>query len=74
MKNLIRKVVVILFLMLMLINNSLLIIISNAIGEIQNSIDKSKISAVSEIDLEKYVNYALSDEEKALMIQFKNRN
>lgn len=69
MKDLIRKVVVILFLMLIIINNSLLIIISNAIGEIQNFIDKSKIKAVSEINIEKYVNYALPDEGKALMIQ-----
>ena len=59
MKNLLKKLIVVLFLMLMLINNSLLVIVSNAIDEVQNTIDENKIEAVYELNLKKYVNYPL---------------
>lgn len=72
MKNLMRKVILILFLLLMIVNNSLLVTISEAVDEIQSFTDKpdeTKIDAIMEINLEKYVNYTLSDEIKGVMVQ-----
>lgn len=69
MKNLLKKLIVVLFLLLMLINNSVLVVISNAVDEIQNSAEQIKMSPIYELNLEKYVNYALDDETKGLMLQ-----
>lgn len=69
MKNLLKKLIVVLFLLLMLINNSVLVVISNAVDAIQNNAEQTKISPVYELNLEKYVNYALDDETKGLMLQ-----
>ena len=69
MKNLLNKLIVVLFLLVMLINNSVLILISNAVDEIKNNSKESKINPVYELNLEKYVNYELSDKTKGLMIQ-----
>lgn len=69
MKNLLKKLIVVLFLLLMLINNSVLVVISNAVDEIQNNVEHTKMSTIYELNLEKYVNYALDDETKGLMLQ-----
>ena len=69
MRNLMKKIIVILFLALMLINNSLLMVIANAVDEVQSLIDESKVKAITEMNLEKYVNYSLGDESKGLMMQ-----
>ncbi|MBQ2938709.1 MAG: hypothetical protein IJE05_07620 [Clostridia bacterium] len=69
MKNLLGKLMVVLFLMLLLINNSLLVVISSAIDEVQTAVEQEKVKPVYELNLEKYVNYALDEETKGLMIQ-----
>ena len=68
MKNLVAKIISILALMLMLINSSLMLVISTAIDAVQSIIDESKINAIYELNLEKYVNYKVGDT-PGLMVQ-----
>lgn len=69
MKNLLKKVLVMLFIVLMLINSSLLMVISAAVDEVQRLIDKSNVNFTYSMNLEKYVNYSLSDKNKGLLVQ-----
>lgn len=68
MKNLIAKIISILVIMLMVINSSLMLVISTAIDAVQSIIDESKINAIYELNLEKYVNYKVGDT-PGLMVQ-----
>lgn len=68
MKNLIAKIISILVIMLMVINSSLILVISTAIDAVQSIIDESKINAIYELNLEKYVNYKVGDT-PGLMVQ-----
>ena len=68
MKNLIAKIISILVIMMMLINSSLMLVISTAIDAVQSIIDESKINAIYELNLEKYVNYKVGDT-PGLMVQ-----
>lgn len=68
MKNLIAKIISILVIMLMVINSSLMLVISTAIDAVQSIIDESKINAIYELNLEKYVNYKVGDTH-GLMVQ-----
>ena len=68
MKNIVAKIISILALMLMLINSSLMLVISTAIDAVQSIIDESKINAIYELNLEKYVNYKVGDT-PGLMVQ-----
>ena len=61
MKKLISKIISILVIMLMVINSSLMLVISTAIDAVQSIIDESKINAIYELNLEKYVNYKVGD-------------
>lgn len=58
MNRVLRKLIVILFLVLMLINNSLLTIISVAISDAEKMMDVSKVNAIFEMNVDKYVNYS----------------
>ena len=68
MKEFIRKTISIFAIMLMMVNSSLLLVISSAVEAVQNIIDESKINAVYELNLEKYVNFKVGDS-AGLMIQ-----
>ena len=68
MKRVITKIFAILTIGLMLINSSLLSVISVAIDSIEKAIDKTKINAIYEMKLEKYVNYDVNDT-KGVMTQ-----
>ena len=68
MKEFIRKTISIFAIMLMMVNSSLLLVISSAVEVVQNIIDDSKINAVYELNLEKYVNFKVGDS-AGLMIQ-----
>ena len=68
MKEFIRKTISIFAIMLMMVNSSLLLVISSAVEVVQNIIDDSKINAVYELNLEKYVNFKVGDS-VGLMIQ-----
>lgn len=68
MKRVITKIFAILTIGLMLINSSLLSVISVAIDSIEKAIDKTKINAIYEMQLEKYVNYDVNDT-KGVMTQ-----
>ena len=68
MKELQKKIFAILATALMLINSSLLTVISMAVDGGENTIDTSKITAVSELNLEKYVNYDV-DESKGVLVK-----
>lgn len=61
MKRVITKIFAILTIGLMLINSSLLSVISVAIDSVEKVIDKAKINAIYEMQLEKYVNYDVND-------------
>ena len=61
MKKLMSKIISILVIMLMVINSSLMLVISTAIDAVQSIIDESKINAIYELNLEKYVNYKVGD-------------
>ena len=67
MKEISKKIIAIIVIMLMTINSSLLTIISVAADEIKDSLDTSKVEVKSEINVEKYVNYSLQDEEGVLL-------
>ena len=68
MKEVTKKIISILAIMLMLINSSLMLVISVAVDAVQNIIDESKINAIYELNLEKYVNYKVGDT-PGLMVQ-----
>ena len=68
MKRVITKIFAILTIGLMLINSSLLSVISVAIDSVEKAIDKTKINAIYEMKLEKYVNYDVNDA-KGVMTQ-----
>lgn len=68
MKRVIIKIFAILTIGLMLINSSLLSVISVAIDSVEKIIDKAKINAIYEMQLEKYVNYYVNDT-KGVMTQ-----
>lgn len=68
MKRVITKIFAILTIVLMLINSSLLSVISVAIDSVEKTIDKTKINAIYEMKLEKYVNYDVNDA-KGVMTQ-----
>lgn len=81
MKEISKKIIAIIVIMLMIINSSLLTIISVAADEIKDSLDTSKVEVKSEINVEKYVNYSLQDEEGVLLkldlktgIEYKENN
>ena len=65
--NLITKLISILAIMLMLVNSSLMLVISVAVDAVQKIIDESKISAVYELNMEKYVNYNVGDRRGVLV-------
>ena len=67
MKKVLKKIIAIIFTMLMLINSSFLTLISVAVETIQNIEDTSKINAQVELDVEKYVNYAVEEKEGVLL-------
>ena len=70
LRNVLRKVIAILFIVLMLVNNSMLMVVSTAVDEVKRLIDKSKIEAVVEFGVEKYVNYCMNDQQtKGVMLQ-----
>lgn len=69
MKESIKKIFSILVLFIMIINSSFLTVISTAIDAIENLIDESKINPIIDINLEKYVNYNISDELKGVLLQ-----
>lgn len=68
MKRVITKIFAILTIGLMLINSSLVSVISVAIDSVEKAIDKTKINALYEMQLEKYVNYDINDT-KGVMAQ-----
>lgn len=68
MKEVTKKIISILAIMLMLINSSLMLVISVAVDAVQNIIDESKINALYELNLDKYVNYKVEDT-TGLMVQ-----
>ena len=68
MKRVITKIFAILTIVLMLINSSLLSVISVAIDSVEKTIDKTKINAIYEMKLEKYINYDVNDA-KGVMTQ-----
>lgn len=68
MKRVITKIFAILTIGLVLINSSLLSVISVAIDSVEKAIDKTKINAIYEMKLEKYVNYDVNDA-KCVMTQ-----
>ncbi|MCI8641338.1 MAG: hypothetical protein HFJ59_05675 [Clostridia bacterium] len=67
MKDIFRKAIVILILSMILLNSSLLLIISSAVDEIEEAIDESKVNVLYNINLEKYVNYAIEDDKVTLV-------
>lgn len=70
MKKITFRVLSILIILMLLINNSLLLIISNAIDEIKGEDKEEKVSPILQIDLQKYVNYKLDEDNKGLLLQF----
>lgn len=69
MKENIKKLFAILVLFILIINSSFLLVISTAVDEIEKLIDESKIKPVIEVNLEKYVNYNISEESKGVLLQ-----
>lgn len=69
MKESIKKIFAILILLILTINSSFLIVVSTAVDEIKNLIDETKVKPIVEINIEKYINYKLSDESKGLLLQ-----
>ena len=55
---------------LMMINSSMLLVISTAIDEVGKIIDKTKVQAVVEIGVEKYVNYQIDEDTKEKLINY----
>ena len=71
MDNVIKKIFAILILFMLLINNSVLMIVSTAIDDIAKLIDESKINPIIDSELQKYVNYKISDDQKGVLVQYK---
>ena len=71
MKKGIKNIFAILILFMLLVNNSFLMIVSTAIDDIAKMIDESKINPIIESELQKYVNYKISDEQKGVLVQYK---
>lgn len=69
MKESIKKIFAILVLFLLIINSSFLMVVSTAIDAIEKLIDENKINQIIEVNLEKYVNYKISDESKGTLLQ-----
>ena len=69
MINFTKKLMAVFVIALLLINNSLLLLISTAVEEVQKIIDSTKVTAVVETTLDKYVNYDLGNESKGVMLQ-----
>ena len=65
--NLITKIISILVIMLMMVNSSLMLVISVAADAVQKIIDETKINAVYELNMEKYVNYKMGDKQGTLV-------
>ena len=65
--NLITKIISILVIMLMMVNSSLMLVISVAVDAVQKIIDETKINAVYELNMEKYVNYKIGDKQGTLV-------
>ena len=65
--NLITKIISILVIMLMIVNSSLMLVISVAADAVQKIIDETKINAVYELNMEKYVNYKMGDKQGTLV-------
>ena len=65
--NLITKTISILVIMLMMVNSSLMLVISVAVDAVQKIIDETKINAVYELNMEKYVNYKMGDKQGTLV-------
>ena len=65
--NLITKIISILVIMLMMVNSSLMLVISVAVDTVQKIIDETKINAVYELNMEKYVNYKIGDKQGTLV-------
>ena len=65
--NLITKIISILVIMLMMVNSSLMLVISVAVDAVQKIIDETKINAVYELSIEKYVNYKTGDKQGTLV-------
>ena len=65
--NLITKIISILVIMLMMVNSSLMLVISVAVDTVQKIIDETKINAVYELNMEKYVNYKMGDKQGTLV-------
>lgn len=61
MKYFAKKLMAIFVVALLLINSSLMVIVSTALDEVRSIIDKTKINAIVETNLEKYVNYDLGE-------------
>lgn len=69
MKESIKKLFAILVLVLLIVNSSFLMVVSTAIDAIENLIDENKVNPIIEVNLEKYVNYKISDESKGTLLQ-----
>ena len=69
MKESIKKIFAILVLFLLIFNSSLLTVVSIAVDEVKKLIDESKISSVIDVNLEKYVNFNISDEDKGTLVE-----
>lgn len=67
MKEILRKAIIILISMMILLNSSLLLVISKAVDIVAQAIDESKTKVVNEINLEKYVNYAVGEDKGTLL-------
>lgn len=65
----IKRLFAILVLFILIINSSFLVVVSTAIDAIENLIDENKVNAIIEVNLEKYVNYKISDETKGTLLQ-----
>ena len=62
-----KKIISILVIMLMMVNSSLMLVISVAVDTVQKIIDETKINAVYELNMEKYVNYKMGDKQGTLV-------
>ena len=70
MKEKIKKLFAILVLFILMINSSFLLVVSTAIDAIESLIDETKTNPIIEVNLEKYVNYKISDESSGTLLQF----
>ena len=66
----IKNIFAILILFVLLINNAFLTVVSVAVDEVKKLIDESKINPVVEMELQKYVNYKISEEQSGVLVQY----